>query len=144
MRGSNGQDPRIERIEFCNDVTIAEPCGLPITAFKVHAMQFGGILGTILGIFAGTKFRVAVDLEAVRFVLDAVQVSLILALVLVLFSFGIRLFSEVEASSRFPPPILSTEKPTVAVLQIRRRPHYFATALLAAWTIAVAVAGAIL
>lgn len=141
MTDSQPSDDRGDVLGVDAEATIVEPFGYPVSTVTVRAAEYGGTLGTILGAFTATDFRVSVTTAAVRFGVDEVQLSLFLVFALVLFAFGIRLFGRPGGARRVPRPVVAPGTETIALREIRGAPGRFAVSLLCAWIGGAAIAG---
>lgn len=135
---ATGRDPH-DQADGYEDVAIAVP-GLdhPFNALKAHSMQLGALVGVALGVLALTDLDLVVDAGAVATSLDSVALSALGVLAFVAdLAMGLwRLPSDPDACARKVGP-----RVTVAIVQIRRKPHYFGSVLVGSWMLAGLVAG---
>jgi len=104
-------DPLEKDIEKYHNWVLFYFYGHPITALKVHTMQFGGILGAVLGILSTSSFYFAEE------------ATLVAVFGLLLFAFGIDIGNAFTLFSK-------GKKVTIATRKIRLKPHYFVYPLL--------------
>lgn len=98
----------------------------PFNALKAHSLQFGGLLGLGLGVLAASNAHLSVSTGAVSVAVGSVALSAVLYLYLLK-----RVMDFLEVG----------EEPTsIAMYQIREKPHYFGSALAALWILAGLVA----
>jgi len=94
---------------------VARPLGWPITVNKIHAMEYGIIVGIIVGLVASHSALIAISgLCVVLAVSFGVSVEAVLSLLT-------RTLTDVDcAAGRSDDPQL-----TIAILTIQHKPHYF-------------------
>ena len=90
----------------------------PVDLLKVHAAQLGIALGIPLGVLAVSGIVVDVDLAGVRVAVDGLALSALLV---------------VWIAKRVMDLMGESEETTIALTQIRHKPHYILLPLVGAW-----------
>jgi len=130
----------LSRIERNSHTIVFRPNGWPITVNKIHAAQYGGIIGIVMGIvYAESSLIAASALTIALLVTFGVSVERIanVAESVFLFAFAVRKRKglrlpwgdkNVDADSA----VGTSEDPrvTLVVLTIQHKPHYFWLVLL--------------
>jgi hypothetical protein len=110
----------LSRIERNSHTIVFRPNGWPITVNKIHAMQYGAIIGIVMGVvYAASSFVAASALTIALLVTFGVSVERIA---------NVAEKTLIDADSA----VGTTEDPriTLVVLTIQHKPHYFWLVLL--------------
>lgn len=120
-----------EIVKEYHEYEIETPIPHPITALKSHNIQFGLVIGFLLGAFAHADVMIEADLLVTDVALDAVSASVLIMIMVAFYAIGFKQAGAIEAAE--------ADDGAVGVAQIRRKPHYFVTPMVVSWVITYTV-----
>lgn len=115
-------DPRLARY---SEFVIDTPLEHPFNALKSHNIQFGLALGITLAMFTTTDVTIALVIPGVTLEFDAFGLSVIGLFVVLLYALGFERIGPVDT--------VSSRESAIGAAQIRHKPHYVTTPMIAAY-----------